>query len=212
MERPFEITSGTLRLEGRIGVPKGARGAAVVCHPHPQYGGTMDVPVVFAVASALRRAGLATLRFNFRGVGASEGRYGELVGEIEDAHAAVAALAREAAVPSVVLCGYSFGAIVALRAGVDDPAVERIVAISPPTSMFPVDFLAGAKKPMLFLAGDRDAYTTAADVEAAVAAPGTERRVITLAGADHFLYGFEDEIGARVAEFAGGTLRGGVPS
>jgi uncharacterized protein len=208
MERPFEFPSGKLRLEGRIGIPDSARGAAVVCHPHPQYGGSMDVPVVFAMASALRREGVATLRFNFRGVGGSEGAYGELVGEIEDARAAVAALVRETKLPSVLLVGYSFGAVVALRAGADESAVDRIAAIAPPARMFPLDFLAAVEKPILFVAGDGDQYTSAGELERSIGPLATPRRLIALAGADHFLYGFEDEIGHHVAEFA----TKGIPS
>jgi alpha/beta superfamily hydrolase len=86
---PVRFPSGALWLEGRLSIPAGATRAAVVCHPHPQYGGDMDNSVVVATAAALGRRGIATLRFNFRGVGQSEGSYGEGVAELGDARAAV---------------------------------------------------------------------------------------------------------------------------
>jgi uncharacterized protein len=200
-ERPVEIPSGDLRLEGRLSLPEAPRGALVVCHPHPQYGGTMDVPVVLAVASCLRREGFATLRFNFRGVGRSEGSYGDLEGEVEDGLAALAFLARESGRSPLDVAGYSFGAIVALRAAAAAGAVRRVVAISPPTKHYPVAFLSGIATPILAISGDRDEYGTAADAERALRAAGAAARIVTLAGADHFLYGHEDRIADEAARF-----------
>src|SRR6185295_8845408 len=117
-ETTVTIAAGDVRLEGRLAVPAGATRGAVVCHPHPQYGGTMDNNVVVAVTDALRAAGLATLRFNFRGVGSSEGRHGGGAAEVGDAHAALAHL-RAAGIEDVALVGYSFGAAVAARAAAD---------------------------------------------------------------------------------------------
>src|SRR5262245_47291491 len=113
------IRTHDLRLEGMLAVSSGAIAAVVICHPHPQYGGDMDNSIVRLVADHLQQAGVATLRFNFRGVGDSEGRYGAGVGEADDARAAVALLRERARVSQVTLAGYSFGAMVALRAGHD---------------------------------------------------------------------------------------------
>lgn len=200
-ERPVEIPSGDLRLEGRLSLPDSPRGAVLVCHPHPQYGGTMDVPVVLAVAARLRREGFATLRFNFRGVGRSEGGYGELEGEVADGLAAASFLARESGRSAVDVAGYSFGAVVALRAAAASAAVRRVVAIAPPAKLYPIAFLAGVRTPILALAGDLDSYTTAAEAERAFAAVGAAARLVVLGGADHFLYGHEDRIADDAARF-----------
>src|SRR5262245_33345980 len=122
-EEPVVFPSGALSLEGRLSIPAAATDAAVVCNPNQRYGGEMDNSIVAATAGALRRRGIATLRFNFRGVGRSEGRYGEGVGELEDARAAVGRLRAELPNVSIALGGYSFGAMVALLAGHDEAGV-----------------------------------------------------------------------------------------
>ncbi len=191
------------RLEGRLAVPDGARAAAVVCHPHPEYGGAMDNSVVAATTLALRQAGVATLRFNFRGVGASEGCYSGGFDETKDALGALAVL--EARLPGarLVLGGYSFGAMIALRAGFDDERVERLFAIAFPAALFDVGFLRDSAKPKLFLLGDRDQYCPFAKLEGEVGGLAGENRLVRLEGADHFLFGFEERVGAAVAAFVG---------
>src|SRR5207249_1044048 len=106
-EQRVRFPSGAASLEGRLSIPAAAARAAVVCHPHPQYGGEMDNSIVIATAGALRRRGIATLRFNFRGVGRSEGRYGQGIGELEDAIAAVERLRDELPNVTIALGGYS---------------------------------------------------------------------------------------------------------
>ncbi len=191
------------RLEGRLAVPEGARAAAVVCHPHPEYGGTMDSSVVAATTVALRQAGVATLRFNFRGVGESEGRYSGGFDETEDALGALAVL--EARLPGarLMLGGYSFGAMIALRAGFDDRRVERLFAIAFPAALFDLGFLRESAKPKLFLLGDRDQYCPFAKLESEVGKLAGENRLVRLEGADHFLFGFEEKVGKAVAAFVG---------
>lgn len=206
MQRRFSedavtIRSGRLALEARLGAVEGARRAAVVCHPHPQYGGDMDSAVVVAVAAELRRQGVATLRFNFRGVGGSEGSYGGGSGEAEDARAAIAELRRRLPQAAIALGGYSFGAIVALLAGHDRSDVDRLFAVALPATMFDPRPVLASTKPKLFVLGDADSYCPVAALEALVAKLGGDNAIVRLTGADHFLFGFEQHVGEEVARF-----------
>src|SRR5512147_2564415 len=109
------VASGDWQLEGILTESPGSRRAAVICHPHPLYGGNMNNPVVRALEAGLQDAGLATLRFNFRGVGESTGAYGGGVGEADDLRAAVTWMIENAGAQAVAVAGYSFGAMVVLR-------------------------------------------------------------------------------------------------
>ena len=197
------FNSGPLTLEGDLIAPANRTGGAVICHPHPQYGGDMHNPVVGAIADGAQRAGRATLRFNFRGVGASGGSYGGGVGEQEDARAAVRYLMEQAGVSRVALAGYSFGAMVALQAGAQMAEVDQLIAIAPPLSFFDLGFLATCEKPKLFIVGDRDQYCSVPQLTrelARVAQPVTHH---ILAGADHFFAGRETVIADAVRSFVG---------
>ncbi len=177
--------------------------AVVLCHPHPQYGGNMDYPLVRVVAEQLQRAGVATLRFNFRGVGLSQGSYGDMVGECADARAAVDLLAERARPARIVLAGYSFGAVIALRVGAVHPRVEHLIAIAPPLAVMPLDFLGDCRKPKLLLAGDRDQYCPIETFTAAVESLPPPKASARIGGADHFLAGFEREVAEHVVRFVG---------
>lgn len=200
-ERQISIEAGAVTLDGRLRRPDGATKGCVVCHPHPLYGGDMDNNVVVAACDALGDAGAATLRFDFRGVRASSGTHGGGTAEVEDARAAVAFLAKEANLGSVVLVGYSFGAVVALRCGVSEPKVGAIVAIAPPLTMFDASFAASSGKPLLFIAGTRDAYCPEKDLRALVAGFGEGAQVRIVDGADHFFGGQGDAIAQAVTAF-----------
>jgi alpha/beta superfamily hydrolase len=198
-EEPVSFVSQGLHLEGRLAAPNAATRAAVLCHPHPQYGGSMDNNVIDGLVSALGERGVATLRFNFRGVGDSEGEYSNGIGEGADARAAVEFLRQRTGQDRVALAGYSFGAMVALQAGRNDLNVDRLIAVAPPLSFLDLSFLDGCRTPILLLAGDRDAYCpietfrrTAESLPAAWKCIG---------GADHFFAGHEDEVGKLVADF-----------
>ena len=204
MERPAAFASAGLLLEGKLALPAGSRDAAVLCHPHPQFGGSMDNNVVIAVASGLRGAGLATLRFNFRGVGASQGRYGNMVGEVVDTLAAVAFLREQAGLEHIAVVGYSFGAAVGLRAGLDAAGVDRLVAIAPPIAMFDAAFLRGCSKPLLFVAGTDDPFCPEGVLEQTARELTLRAEIVRLRGADHFFFGREEELGDRCAGFLRG--------
>jgi alpha/beta superfamily hydrolase len=201
-EKHVTLRSGDLTLEGLLAMPTASAptGAAVVCHPHPLYGGSMHNNVVEAVLDAMWSLGCATLRFNFRGVGGSEGEYDEGRGETADALAAVTFLASQTGAPphGVTLAGYSFGAMVAMRAGLDASNVARVVAVALPVAM--ADFSPGAAfKPVLLVSGDRDSYSPADKVRALGTRLGEQASVRIVAGADHFFGGFEGELSTVIA-------------
>lgn len=200
-ERSVTFRAGSLTLEGRLSAPPGAAIAVVICHPHPQYGGDMDNEVVAGLTDHLQRGGIATLRFNFRGTGNSQGEYAHGVGEVDDVKAAAVLLRDESGRRRVALAGYSFGAMVALKAGYDDSGVDHLVAIAPPLPMFDVTFLRTCATPKLFLLGDRDQYCPYWTLEnVAASLPGTNI-LHRLEGADHFLAGASDDIGRAVESF-----------
>jgi alpha/beta superfamily hydrolase len=175
------------------GVPE----AAVICHPHPGFGGTMHNKVVYTVARALLSSGLHVLRFNYRGVGASAGRSGKGEGETADIRAAVDWLGERHAGP-LLLAGFSFGARFGLQVGLAHPRVERLIGVGLAVSLLQASALEGGDKPVLLVHGDRDAYGSAADVQALAAtwlAPVTVRVV---PGADHFFAGKLPELQGEV--------------
>jgi len=192
------ISSGKLGLEGILQGPAVATRAAVVCHPHPLYGGDMNNPVVVAVADALRASGFTVLRFNFRGVGDSDGSYGGGIGEQDDVRAAIAFLRAQTDAKSLTLAGYSFGAMVAMQVAAAAADVGRLVLVAPPLAMTSLDALAASRVPKHFIAGDRDQYCPLADLERAVAALPPPAELHVIRGADHFLFGRDGEIRAAI--------------
>lgn len=197
-ERPIRFHAGDVELDGRIATPEGAIRACVVCHPHPLYGGDMNSSVVTAITRALAAAGVATLRFDFRGVGMSGGTHEGGQAEVEDARAAVATLAEATRLPSVAIAGYSFGSLIALQLAAVETGVSAVAAIAPPLSMSDASFACAIKAPILLMAGDRDSYCSPDKFhELAERLPdGTVARVLN--GADHFFAGRESEIGEQV--------------
>ncbi len=183
-------------IEGRLHV--GGERAVVVTHPHPLYGGDMENDVVTAIAAAYQQAGCTTLRFNFRGVGRSEGRYSEGVGEQEDVCAAVAVL-RERGYAQVELSGYSFGTWVnALCAGTRLPGI-RMTMVAPPAAF--MDFGEVAHLPGLeaVVTGSRDDIAPPDMLQRLTAHWNPEARLEILAGADHFFFGYREALIARLA-------------
>jgi uncharacterized protein len=141
VEERVAAISGGPSLEARVCAPAGAVRAIVLCHPHPLYGGSMHSPVPLAIAKCL--AGLsgehlpvAWVRFNFRGVGTSEGSYDDARGEVDDVRGAIEHARRVAPGAPVSVCGHSFGSFVALRAAARDAQVDRLLLIAPSTRFF----------------------------------------------------------------------------
>jgi len=176
----------------------GAAGA-VICHPHPRYGGSMNNNVVLGVEAALADADFTTLRFNFRGVGRSRGTFSGGEGECEDVTRAVEFLAADTSVGKIYVVGYSFGAMVGLRAATRDRRVAAAVGIAPPTVMDPCEFLISFAKPLLLIAGSQDEYCDAALLRGYVERIGAAlARLEIIPGADHFFLGYESRIGELV--------------
>ena len=194
-ETPYAFESDVLRLSGLL--HRGdASLAALVLHPHPQYGGDMHNHVVGAVCETLAAGGATTLRFDFRGVGASEGGYAGGRGEADDARAALAAIKQEAPGARVILAGYSFGAAVAAAVA---PAAELagLILISPPVSVAALPELPDAL-PTLVVAGERDSVAPAGDL-AALATP--LRRVVSVPGVDHSWWPGVDALASELSGF-----------
>lgn len=173
--------------------------AALVCHPHPLYGGAMHNKVVYRIARGLRRAGMVVLRFNFRGVGRSEGVHGHLTGEIEDARAALEWLrARYPGLP-FALAGFSFGSRVVTRLACVTEGARFVMAVGFPTRLGPVDYLETCTLPKIFLQSTHDEFGPGAELDAIFARLAEPKELTYIESADHFFAGGLDELEDRVA-------------
>jgi alpha/beta superfamily hydrolase len=200
-ENQVTFRSGGLILEGLLATDGSDSPAAVVCHPHPSYGGSMSNNVVEAILAAMWQLGYATLRFNFRGVGASEGEHDRGKGEVDDAVAAMASLLSQPGVrkDNAVMAGYSFGAMIALGAGYRHVDVSRIVAVALPIAMSEAPVPPNASKRLLMVSGDRDSYSPVAALTALQNKVGTSARHEIVKGADHFFGGAEADLSRVIA-------------
>jgi alpha/beta superfamily hydrolase len=201
-EKQVSFRSGDLTLEGLLANPGGGAPAAVVSHPHPLYGGSMYNNVVDAILAAMWQAGYATLRFNFRGVGGSEGEHDGGPGEVDDALAALAFILAQPGVrqEGAVMAGYSFGAMVAVSAGYQRAEIARIVAVALPLAMAEARIPEGASKPVLLVSGDRDSYSPVAGLRTLKSRIGDSARLEIVAGTDHFFGGREAELSRAIAD------------
>jgi alpha/beta superfamily hydrolase len=201
---PLRIDGRSVTLEAILRVPRGGgvpRGAAVVCHPHPQYGGTMDNRVVYRTGKAMEDAGWAVLRFNFRGVGASTGSFDAGNGEKDDVSAALDWLERKYTGLPLMLAGFSFGAWVGLQVGVADPRVKVLVGLGLPLSFYNFDFLVENAKPSLYVVGTHDEYCPGPDLERLAQRLPRSSGVRRIDGADHFFIDHLDEMQRVIAGF-----------
>jgi alpha/beta superfamily hydrolase len=210
-ERPLSIdVGGRVVLEGALALPTNPAAGVVVCHPHPLYGGDMDSPVVLAVVEACAEAGLATLRFNFRGVGGSTGAWDDGRGEQEDVRAAVRTL-RQRLPPErsrVALAGYSFGAAMAAAVADSGERLDGLALIAPPLAVHPGVLRApsGVDGPVLVAAGSDDHYCPAEGLATfARALPAATVTVID--GADHFFLTGLPQLSAALSAWAGTLTR-----
>lgn len=190
-ERVF-IPSDGIQLEGLLSIQEARsfRGGVICCHPHPQYGGDMTHPVMTTVLEAAFQEGFSTLRFNFRGVGESEGSYGEGIGEKQDVKAAANYFDSrlKGKPPPLVLVGYSFGAWTGLPVAVEDERFEGMVAIAPPLEIYDFGYLKGCKKKKLFIAGDRDSFCPLSLLEGWYQQIEEPKSLAVIPGADHFFF------------------------
>ena len=202
MEEHVTFPVGEITLEGLFWAPPQTPAVGVVlCHPHPLYGGEMHNNIVSALAHTLQQAGMATLRFNFRGVGRSGGEHGGGEAEVEDVKAAVTYLLSRQTVPTVVVAGYSFGSMVGLRAGAADPRVHKLIGVALPVGVGDPSFLLGVTKPTVLISGDRDNYSPIPSLQSLFAKLPEPKALVTVAGADHFFWGQEEEVAKAAVEF-----------
>ena len=199
-ERAVTLTvGGGVTLDARLALPPAAPAGVVICHPHPLYGGDMDNPVVVRAAEAVGALGLATLRFNFRGVGASTGSHDNGQGEADDVEAAMAELA--GATGRVALAGYSFGAAVVAWVAAARHDVAGLALIAPPLAMHPLPTLDAFAGPLLVVAGDADEYCPREHLER-LRAELPRARVERIAGANHFFFGKLFPLGEAIGDWA----------
>jgi hypothetical protein len=201
-------------LEAILWTPKDAAGAerdplaaAVVCHPHPAGGGTMDNNVVFRIARGLQAAGLAVLRFNFRGVGASEGLHDGRGAEEEDLRAALDAM--QASFPGLALwaAGFSFGARTAATLAMRDQRLARLLCVALPCKAFDCSMIRHVLPPAHVIQAGEDAYGNLADLVALAGPLPAHVDAEEIPGVDHFFTKQTPELEARVRAWALGCLQ-----
>jgi alpha/beta superfamily hydrolase len=189
-EEKVFIPSAGIRLEGLLSIQEASsfRGGVILCHPHPQYGGDMDHPVITTAMEAASQEGFSTLRFNFRGVGESEGSYGEGIGERQDVKAVTDYLylrLKDNHSP-LILVGYSFGAWAGFPIAIEDGRFEAMVGVAPPLEIYDFGFLKGCKKKKLFIAGNRDFFCPPSRLEKWYQQLEEPKSLVVIPGADHF--------------------------
>jgi uncharacterized protein len=195
--KDVSIPCGTLTLEGVLDTPDAAGNpapAAVLCHPHPMFGGNMHNNVIRALKKGLNQRGLICLRFNFRGTGQSWGTHDNGKGEIDDVLAAVDFLhTLDHVDPNrLILAGYSFGCWVGLKAATRDLRLKRLIGISPPVDSYDFGFLENETRPKLLLAGDRDFVCSVDRFRELLDRIPEPKKGVILPGVDHFHVGGED--------------------
>jgi uncharacterized protein len=172
--------------------------AALVCHPHPLFGGTLHNKVVFHTMKALNSFGFPVLRFNFRGTGLSHGEHDQGVGEADDVRAALGWIDSEYHLP-LIFAGFSFGAAVGLRASYDDERVKALIGVGTPVApvaeateeprVYTFDFLRDCTKPKLFVSGARDQFGPRSKLEALMTSLREPKKLVIVDDADHFFEG-----------------------
>jgi hypothetical protein len=206
----FFIPGPVGRLEALLWMPKdGAapRAAAVVCHPLPTAGGTMDNNVVFRVARGLQHAGLAVLRFNFRSAGASEGVHDGKGAEEGDVRAALDHLEREFPGLDLWAGGFSFGSRTVGSLARSEPRIRRVALIAPPAKAYDCRFVREVPQPTLIVHAEHDEFGTPGDFDASVGPLPANFERIVIPGVEHFFRGATPELEATIKEWAERSLQ-----
>lgn len=199
--RHVDIFTDAGRLEAIYRDVDDPAAVAVIGHPLPTGGGTMHNKVVFRAAKGLEAARIATLRFNFRGTGASEGRFDQGNGEQRDFEAALKWMSSKHPGKILIAGGFSFGGWVASRVACDRADVSAVFILGAPVNKYDMDYLRECHKPLLFIHGSKDEYGETAKVEQlAQTAPDTE--IVIVAGADHFFANQLDLVEETLREWA----------
>jgi hypothetical protein len=201
--RNFFLPGPAGRLEAILWSPPAGSPplAAVVCHPHPLFGGTLHNKVVYRAAKSLDRLGLAVLRFNFRGTGLSEGKHDRGEGEQDDVRAALDFLAAEFGNIPLLVAGFSFGCWVGLGAGCADTRVTSLVGLGAPVNNADFSYLTKCTKPKLFVHGANDIYGAVTKVKSLMASLPGENKLVVVEGADHFFVGKLDQVDRAITEW-----------
>jgi uncharacterized protein len=181
--------------------------AALICHPHPLFGGTLHNKVVFHTMKALNSFGFPVLRFNFRGAGVSQGEHDQGRGEVDDVRTGLDWLDSEFHLP-LIFAGFSFGAAVGLRAACPDSRVKCVISIGTPVApvaadaelprTYSFDFLSACAKPKLFVSGARDEFGPGEKLEKLVASVPQPKKLVLIEGGDHFFDGHLHELRATI--------------
>jgi alpha/beta superfamily hydrolase len=174
---------------------------AVVCHPHPLFGGTMHNKVVYQAAKALHLRNIPVLRFNFRGAGQSEGVHDRGTGEQDDVRAALDYLSGEFPQRPILLAGFSFGSMVGLRVGCADSRVSDLIGLGIPVDRSDLAYLRDCTKPKLIIQGGNDQFGSRVNVEALFATLPAPKKLVFVEGADHFFTGQLDKVRAAIDEW-----------
>jgi hypothetical protein len=203
--RALDLEGAVGRLEAVLMTPAAPPvAAAVLCHAHPLHGGMMHFKVLFRVAKVLQKRGCAVLRFNFRAVGRSEGTHDAGRGEQDDVRAALDALERDFPGVPIVAGGFSFGSVMALRVGVEDPRVKALLALG-----FPIDrmkstaFVESSTTRRLFVQGELDEFGSGDAMKRFVMTLPEPRKLVVIPGSDHFFTGKTDALGAAISDWPG---------
>jgi uncharacterized protein len=210
--RSLFLEGATGRLEALLNAgTESATHAALVCHPHPIYGGTLHNKVVFHAMKALNSFGFPVLRFNFRGTGLSEGEHDHGQGETDDVRVALDWIDREFHLP-LIFAGFSFGAAVGLRAACPDDRVKAVIGLGLPVApveerTYELDFLHSCNKPKLFVSGSRDQFGPRAKLEALVKSLPEPKKFVIVDSADHFFEGRLREMRDAVEAWIRETVR-----
>ena len=200
-ESPREIAGPAGRLEVVLDRPAGTpRAASVFAHPHPLYGGTMNTRAVYQSAKALARIGVATLRFNFRGVGLSAGSFAGGIGEMDDYRAALDVMA--ARYPGIPLWagGFSFGSWVAWNVSLDDPRVPLLLGIGLPVDHFDFSPLKTSDKAKFLVHGERDEVAPLRSVRKLYGELREPKELVVIDGADHVFDGRTSDLGEAIED------------
>jgi uncharacterized protein len=176
--------------------------AAVVCHPHPQHGGTMHNKVVYRIARGLRKAGCAVLRFNYRGVNLSEGEYAKGIGETEDARVVLKELRERYPSLPIIAAGFSFGARVVLRLTSEESSIGRVIAVGFPTRDADHRFVSQITVPKYFVQSTNDQFGPRPDLTRFFETVRDPKELDWVEASNHFFHGALDAFEAVIQRIA----------
>lgn len=205
----LEISVPHGHLEARYEQPEGStNGVALLCHPHPQYGGNMNTKALYHLTRAFNEEGFATLRFNFRGIGSSTGTYDGGEGERDDARAALAELRSQVdELDGPLICGgFSFGAAVGLRVGYENENVDVLVGIGVPVTLADFEYLREDDRPLLVIQGENDSFGPPEEVREVLDTDRSNVSFRVIEDAEHLFTGHFEELREVVINFLDSIL------